>query len=155
MKGALNEIQKSLNNLHLPQNATKGLQGTFSKLSEEIQKFEVAAGKEIGSKADFSKIEKSATRIGELFGTLKRQISELTGKSGKELEKLFPEDITKKITNATNALNTYKEATNAAKQAMTNAAKEVDKFNKKLNNEQKKTPVSDATYKEIESCFCV
>ena len=60
MKGALGEIQKSLNGLQLPQNVTKGLQSTFQKLSEEIRNFEVQAGKDITGKADFSKLEKSA-----------------------------------------------------------------------------------------------
>lgn len=150
MKGALNDIQKSLNNLHLPQNATKGLQGTFSKLSEEIQKFEVAAGKEIGSKADFSKLEKSASKIGDLFGTLKRQVSELTGLKGKALEKLFPENVSKNITNASKALDNYKTAFKNVQNDINKATSSVEKFNKSLERERGKKVVTNEAFKKIE-----
>ena len=55
MKGALGQIQSALNGLHLPQNITKGLQGSFDNLSKEIQSFEAALSKDITSKADFNK----------------------------------------------------------------------------------------------------
>ena len=77
MKTALNDVQKSLNGLQLPQNITKNLQSTFQKLTQEVQNFEVQAGKDITSKADFSKLEKSADRINNLFGTLKVQLKDI------------------------------------------------------------------------------
>ena len=150
IKGALGDIQKGLNSLHLPQNATKGLQGTFSKLSEEIQKFEVAAGKEIGSKADFSKLEKSAAKIGDLFGTLKRQVSELTGLKGKALEKIFPENISRNITQASKSLNNYKTAFKNAQNDIDKATSSVEKFNKSLEREKGKKVVTSDAFKKIE-----
>ena len=114
MKGALSQIQSTLNGLHLPQNIARGLQGTFDKLSNEIQNFEVAIGKDITSKADFKKIENQADKIEEAFRRLKIQVSSLTGLSGKELEKLFPISITQNIKKASSAIEQYsKKVTDA------------------------------------------
>ena len=107
MKTALNDVQKSLNGLQLPQNITKNLQSTFQKLTQEVQNFEVQAGKDITSKADFSKLEKSADRINNLFGTLKVQLKDIGNLSNKELQKLLPDDVSKNISDANNALKTY------------------------------------------------
>ena len=107
MKTALSDVQKSLNGLQLPQNITKNLQSTFQKLSQEVQNFEVQVGKDITSKADFSKLEKSADRINNLFETLKVQLKDIGNLSNKELQKLLPENASKNINDARNALKTY------------------------------------------------
>ena len=71
MKSSLNQIQNTLNGLHLPQNIASGLQGTFNKLQKELQEFEVAVGKDITSKSDFNKLESQAIKLNDAFEKLK------------------------------------------------------------------------------------
>ena len=54
MKGAIGSIQSELNRLQLPQNLTKGITGTLTSLEKELRNFEVAAGKDLGQKNNFS-----------------------------------------------------------------------------------------------------
>lgn len=125
LKNAVNQIQQSFNSLNLPQNITKGFQGTFQKLTEEIRNFEVQSGKEIGSKADFSKLEKSAERISSLFGKLKVQAKDLGGLSGRELQKLFPADVTKNIESADQALKKYNTTLQSIQAGIDNTKKKI------------------------------
>ena len=149
MKGALNQIQSSLNGLHLPQNITKNLQGTFDKLSKEIQDFEVAIGKDITGKADFKKLETQANKITNAFERLKIQVKDLTGLSGKDLERLFPEKISKNISNASNALKTYQGNIKAASQDVSKAQGEVDKLNQKIQDVSNKKALSTDEWKKL------
>ena len=127
MKSALSQIQSTLNGLHLPQNISQGLQGTFNKLSGEVRNFEVLIGKDITSKADFTKLEKSATKITDLFNDLRIQISDLGKLSGDELNKLFPSELINKIKKATEAVQTYE---NKAK----TSAKNIETANRNVSN---------------------
>ena len=142
MKGALGEIQKSLNGLQLPQNVTKGLQNTFQKLSEEIRNFEVQAGKDITGKTDFSKLEKSADKINGLFEKLKIQIKDLGNLSSKDLEKLLPESVTKNINAANNALKTYNNTLKTIQGT-------IDGVNSKITEQQNKLKSYQAAIQQL------
>ena len=148
MKGALSQIQSTLNGLHLPQNIGKGLQGTFDKLSKEIQDFEVVASKDITGKADFRKLETQANKVLETFEKLKIQTRDLANLSGKDLEKLFPDSITKNIQNANKAVTSYSkqiENASAAVKKQTSIVNSLEKEYEKVQNkplwtdEQKRT----------------
>ena len=149
MKGALSQIQSTLNGLHLPQNITKGLQGTFDKLSKEIQEFEVAIGKGISGKADFKKLETQANKITSAFEKLKIQVKDLTGLSGKDLERLFPEKVSKNITSASNALKTYQTNIANATKEVSKAQSEVDKLNQKIQDVGNKKTLSNEEWKKL------
>ena len=142
MKGSLGEIQKSLNGLQLPQNVTKGLQGTFQKLSEEIRNFEVQAGKDITGKADFSKLEKSADKVNSLFEKLRIQLKDLGNLSNKDLEKLLPDSVAKNINDANKALKTY-EGTLKSIQGT------IDDANNKIADQQSKIKSYQAAIQQL------
>lgn len=107
MKGALSNIQSELNKLKLPAGVDKGLQDTFTKLSNEIKNFENLTNKSSFTSADFKQVEKSATKISDLFSHLQSQVKTLGSLSNKELQKLFPADTVKKIEAGEKALDSY------------------------------------------------
>lgn len=142
MKTALSDVQKSLNGLQLPQNITKNLQSTFQKLSQEVQNFEVQAGKDITSKTDFSKLEKSADRINNLFETLKIQLKDIGNLSNKELQKLLPDDVSKNINDANNALKTYNTT-------LKNIQSTIDSTSAKITEQQNKLKSYQAAINQL------
>lgn len=149
MKGALGQIQSTLNGLHLPDNITKNLQGTFNKLSEEVKNFEVLSGKDITEKADFTKLTNSANKIVDLFTRLKSQISDIGALSDSSLAKLFPDSTINNIQKAGKALSDYQNKLKSAEQDIANASKKVEDLNSKLAKENNKTVVDNNTYKQI------
>ena len=149
MKGALNLVQSELNKLSLPQNFTRNFDSIFNKLSEELRNFSILAGKDITSKTDFSKLEKSAEKITTLFENLKLQIKDIGKLSNDDLEKLLPSNIIKNIQSATKALENYKASIVRIQSEVTKAEKNVRKFQSALSVEQNKTPVSEVKYKEL------
>lgn len=149
MKGALGQIQSTLNGLHLPDNITKNLQGTFNKLSEEVKNFEVLSGKDITGKADFTKLTNSANKIVDLFTRLKSQISDIGALSDSSLAKLFPDSTVNNIQKAGKALSDYQNKLKSAEQDIASASKKVEDLNSKLAKENNKTVVDNNTYKQI------
>ena len=107
VESAIGQIQKALNDLHLSGNITRGLNSTFEKLSDEITNFKALTSKEVTSTADFNKIEKSAEKIDELYSKLRISIKDLSSRTGKDLEKLFPESLVRNISSAQKAIDDY------------------------------------------------
>lgn len=107
MKSALSNIQSELNKLKLPTGADRGLQDTFTKLSNEVKNFENLTNKSSFTSADFKKVESSATKISDLFSNLQSQVKALGSLSDRELQKLFPSDAVNKIQAGEKALDAY------------------------------------------------
>lgn len=151
MKAALTQIQSSLGNLHLPQNITKGLEGTFRKLSKEVSEFEVAASKDITKKSDFTKVEKSADRIISQFERLKLQIKDLSNLPDANLEKLFPKTITDNLNKAKAALKQYDNQVLKYTQDITKAQGKVQDAQNAINRENSKTVLSENKFKQLKT----
>ena len=107
MKGALGQIQSTLNGLHLPQNMTRGLTNTLSNLEKELRNFEVTAGKDLQQKSNFNALQRIAEKISSLFADIKIQARDLGLHN--DLDKFFPKEVVNNITKANNALNDYKQ----------------------------------------------
>lgn len=110
MKSALSNIQSELNKLKLSTGADRGLQDTFTKLSNEVKNFENLTNKSSFTSADFKQVERSATKISDLFSNLQSQVKALGSLSDKELQKLFPSDAVNKIQAGEKALDAYQSA---------------------------------------------
>ena len=149
MKASLTQFQNVLNGLHLPQNVTRGVQGTFDSLSKEIRNFEVALSKDITGKSDFKKLDSQANKVAEAFEKLKIQVRDLTNLKGDELEKLLPSKTTKNINDATKAISNYENQIKDAEREIKTAQKEVDGLNKKIEDTKNKTPVTKTQWKEL------
>ena len=149
MKGAVNEIQRSLNSLNLPQGITKGLTGTLKKLSTEIQNFEILSSKDITGKTDFSKIEKSAEKINSLFSRLKIDLKDIGSRTGKDLEKLFPETVGNNIEKANNALTKYIQSQKDLGDDITKQKQKIAELTKSIERVSKKPIWSDEQKKSL------
>ena len=149
MKGALGQIQSTLNGLHLPQNVTKELQGTFDKLQKEIQAFEVAASKDITSKTDFKKLETQAAKVTDAFEKLKIQVRDLAKLNAKDLEKLFPQKITQNIQDATNAVKQYQANMASTTKEINKAQTAVNKLTAEAAKIQGKQVLTGDQYKQL------
>lgn len=149
MKSSLEEIQKQMNGLKMPQNVTKSLINTFEQLSQEIESFNRATAKGIGSKTDLNKLEKSSEKILNLWVKLKGSYENLSNMSNKQLEKLFPEQISQNIKKANDALNTYKSQIESATSELKNATKAADELQTKISKENNKKIVSSESFKQL------
>lgn len=121
MKGAIGNIQSELNRLQLPQNLTKGISGTLSSLEKEIRNFEVASGKDLGNKNNFSALERSAEKIQSLFTDLQIQARDLG--SSTDLSKFFPQSIVDNIQKGKQALEEYNNTLKKLEQNQARAQK--------------------------------
>lgn len=151
MNGALKQIQSTLNGLHLPQNVTRGLQGGIDKLQKEITNFESLASKDITSKADMSKLETQAQKVSDAFSQLRHSFANLTGLNGKDLEKLFPSNISKNITDATKALNGYTKTLNDAKDAVRAQNTQVKDLKQSIADLQGKKTYTNTEWKQLQN----
>ena len=151
MKGALSELQGSLNKLNIPDSMGKGIQNTMSQLQKEILNFETKASKQITNKSDFTNIEKSAEKIVELYNKLKIQVKDVTGMSGKDLEKLFPASVTQNINTATKALSNYKNELKKAEQNVNSAQQAVNKLNQQIAQENGKKILTTDQFKDLKN----
>ena len=132
LKGAIGNIQNELNRLQLPQSLTKGIQGTIDGLLKQVQTFEASLGKDITSKADFSKISRQAEKIGDSFEKLKLQVRDIFNLSNEDLAKLFPNNIKDNIKEATAALSKFKKESKAAEKNVKDAEAKVASFEDKI-----------------------
>ena len=149
MKSALNSVQSELSKLKLPANITKGLQDTFQKLSSELKNFENISSGSTGSKNDLTKLENSANKILNLWDKLRSSVQNLSGVSGAQLEKLFPESVANNIRLARDAFKGYDKAVQDATKDLEKANKSLNDLQNKITAEQSKNTVTTDQYKQI------
>lgn len=149
MKGALSSIQSELSKLKLPANISKGFQDTLEKLNSEVKNFENISAGGINSKNDLTKLEASANKVLTLYEKLQSQAKGLGNLSSSQLEKLFPESVTKNIEAARVALKGYTDSAKAATRDLEKANVAIEKINNSIASEQGKTTVTSGQYKQI------
>ena len=146
MKQSLEQIQSTLNGLRLPDNVTKGLDKTFTRLSEEVKNFEVLANKGVDSKTSFNKLAKSSENILTLFEKLKLQVKDLGNLKGVELEKIFPIQQANVIKKAAEAVKQYENRIKTLDGQITKNEKNLNQWKATLKEVQElKKGLSDST----------
>ena len=155
IKSAVQNMQNELSKLKLPQNIGSQLQGTFGKLTSEIEKFQSLSANGIGSTKDFNQLASSGNKILQIYNQLTTQVKNLGGLSDSQIQKLFPSEIQANIEKASKAMNDYGQATkNSQKEAknleleISSAQKEVEKLIKDKEKLEGKKTVSDSTFKQ-------
>ena len=158
IRGSVNEIQKSLSSISLPQNLTTKFSTIIGNLSKELDNFERLAQRGFETKGDFSQFEKSGKKVLDLFDDLKYSVSSLTKMSDKDLEKLFPKELSSNIKEAKSALTEYTRAAAEQEKEIKKQQQTIETFEKrlaKLKDTQKKTEqktiVYDTEYKELQN----
>lgn len=156
IKNAVNEMQKSLSMLSLPQNLTTKFSSTIASLSKELDNFERLASKGFETKGDFGQFEKSGRKILDLFDNLKYSIKSLGTLSDKDLERMFPKELVDNIKAAKIAITEYKTAASEQQKEVKKQQANIDRLSVSLQNLKKqqlewqgKTRVDESGYKEL------
>ena len=156
VKSTVQNMQNELSKLKLPQNIGNQLQGTFSKLTDEIEKFQSLSANGIGSTKDFNQLASSGNKILQIYNQLTNQVKNLGGMSDSQIQKLFPPEIQANIERANKALSDYGKAAKASEKdikdlesEISKAQKESEKLIKDKEKLEGKKTVSDSTFKQI------
>ena len=156
VKNAVQNMQNELSKLKLPQNIGNQLQGTFSKLTGEIEKFQSLSASGIGSTRDFNQLASSGNKILQIYNQLTTEVKNLGGLSNSQIQKLFPPEIQANIEKANKAMNDYGQATKNSQKEVKNleseissAQKEVERLVKDKEKLEGKKTVSDTTFKQL------
>lgn len=131
MSSSIKKIQQELGKVQLGGAMQKNFTGLLVELESAIKNFETKSGKEISSKKEITEIENSVKRIVNLYERLKIEAKSLSGLSGKELQKLFPDDLDKGFKQVQDYLNKYESAVEKNN-------KEIEALQKKARAEQEK-----------------
>lgn len=132
VKTALNNIQNGMAGIELPKNIGSNLEKTFVKINSEIAKFEQQAERGISSTLDLSNLTKSGRKILDLYQDLQVSMRQLSNLGDKELEKLFPPEITNNIEKARNAFKQYENEIVKNEKAITAQRTELEKSGKTI-----------------------
>ena len=142
IKGALNNLQGTLKGLNVPQGLAKGLEGTFSKLTNEITNFEAIASKGFNNMGDVTKAEKSFSQITDLVSKLRVQISQVKGLDPK---KFLPEENLKKVKDLNSA---WVKLKNTLEKGTANST-EINKQTQALERQQGELTKLQNSYKAL------
>lgn len=107
MKSGVKELEGLFKGLNLSPKSNASFTNLFADMKKELKEIEnlTDGGKIKGG--DFLTLEKKVGNVTTLYNKLSREISSLSGKSGKELQKLFPPEIGNAINQATSKLKDY------------------------------------------------
>lgn len=157
IKSAINEIQRSLSALNLPQNLTTKFSSNIANLYKELDKFERLSSKGFENKVDFRQFETSGKKILDLFDNLRYSLSSLKNLSLKDLEKMFPPKLANNIKEARNAIIDYTRAASSQEkevkkqqQVVENLDKAIQGLRETQSKTQNKVTVDESGYKELQ-----
>ena len=105
------------------------LRNILADIGKEYEKLADESGKTMTKIGDFSKAERSTSKLNQLFGKLGKEIGNIGKMSAKELANLFPEDIANKVGKASEAIKTFNtilENSGKGKGAISQATKEYE-----------------------------
>jgi flagellar hook-basal body complex protein FliE len=83
----------------------------FKELEEVISELEGHDGKKLVSNMDFSKVSKTSDDFSSALKKINKELTNLQGKSDKQLERFLPKDILDDIDKTTEAIKIYKRVT--------------------------------------------
>ena len=135
IQSAVDDIQKSLQKLSLPQGLNKNFLNLFSNLEAEVKNFGSLASKELTTAGDFSAVEKSGKKILDLYRKLGVEVDSL---SDTDKMKLFPSNTVATINKINNAMKQFNSATDKNKKAIDAANKGVAKYSAEIKSLKEK-----------------
>ena len=161
LKTKIQDIQKTLNNVRMPDFDRNSMTKELASLQTRLEKLTQISNKPAGflKASDMRQAEKEIGNIQSALRGMTQQIERVEGLSKKEKLKLFPEDTQNKIKNITKAIKEYNDAvdnqTKREKASVTAKSRWLDAEEKlrKLEEKQKtsfqgKQPVSNNDYQQ-------
>lgn len=166
LKTKIQDIQKTLNNVRMPDFDRNSMTKELASLQTRLEKLTQISNKPAGflKASDMRQAEKEIGNIQSALRGMTQQIERVEGLSKKEKLKLFPEDTQNKIKNITKAIKEYNDAvdnqTKREKASLTAKSRWLDAEEKlrKLEEKQKtsfqgKQPVSNNDYQQYKKQY--
>lgn len=166
LKTKVQDIQKTLNNVRMPDFDRNSMTKELASLQTRLEKLTQISNKPAGflKASDMRQAEKEIGNIQSALRGMTQQIERVEGLSKKEKLKLFPEDTQNKIKNITKAIKEYNDAvdnqTKREKASLTTKSRWLDAREKvaKLEEKQKtsfqgKKRVSDNDYQQYKKQY--
>ena len=166
LKTKIQDIQKTLNNVRMPDFDKNSMTKELASLQTRLEKLTQISNKPAGflKASDMRQAEKEIGNIQSALRGMTQQIERVEGLSKKEKLKLFPEDTQNKIKNITKAIKEYNDAvdnqTKREKASVTAKSRWLDAEEKlrKLEEKQKtsfqgKQPVSNNDYQQYKKQY--
>lgn len=166
LKTKIQAIQKTLNNVRMPDFDRNSMTKELASLQTRLEKLTQISNKPAGflKASDMRQAEKEIGNIQSALRGMTQQIERVEGLSKKEKLKLFPEDTQNKIKNITKAIKEYNDAldnqTKREKASLTAKSRWLDAEEKlrKLEEKQKtsfqgKQPVSNNDYQQYKKQY--
>ena len=166
LKTKIQDIQKTLNNVRMPDFDRNSMTKELASLQTRLEKLTQISNKPAGflKASDMRQAEKEIGNIQSALRGMTQQIERVEGLSKKEKLKLFPEDTQNKIKNITKAIKEYNDAvdnqTKREKASLTAKSRWLDAREKvaKLEEKQKtsfqgKKRVSDNDYQQYKKQY--
>ena len=166
LKTKIQDIQKTLNNVRMPDFDRNSMTKELASLQTRLEKLTQISNKPAGflKASDMRQAEKEIGNIQSALRGMRQQIERVEGLSKKEKLKLFPEDTQNKIKNITKAIKEYNDAienqTKREKASLTAKSRWLDAREKvaKLEEKQKtsfqgKKRVSDNDYQQYKKQY--
>lgn len=166
LKTKIQDIQKTLNNVRIPDFDRNSMTKELASLQTRLEKLTQISNKPAGflKASDMRQAEKEIGNIQSALRGMTQQIERVEGLSKKEKLKLFPEDTQNKIKNITKAIKEYNDAvdnqTKREKASLTAKSRWLDAREKvaKLEEKQKtsfqgKKRVSDNDYQQYKKQY--
>lgn len=112
LKTKIQDIQKTLNNVRMPDFDRNSMTKELASLQTRLEKLTQISNKPAGflKASDMRQAEKEIGNIQSVLRGMTQQIERVEGLSKKEKLKLFPEDTQNKIKNITKAIKEYNDA---------------------------------------------
>lgn len=152
-KAAINKVQSALNSLNTNK-LGKGFNNTFSKLQNEVDKFETFSFKDSFSSGDIKSVSKTIENIVTLTNKLQSEIGTI---DGKKIE-LIPDSELTQFNNIIKEIEKYKTTINDLENNINKANRKIqderikrDKAQANIDNKYKnKQVVSDEEYNKLQ-----
>lgn len=166
LKTKIQDIQKTLNNVRMPDFDRNSMTKELASLQTRLEKLTQISNKPAGflKASDMRQAEKEIGNIQSALRGMMQQVERVEGLSKKEKLKLFPEDTQNKIKNITKAIKEYNDAvdnqTKREKASLTAKSRWLDAEEKlrKLEEKQKtsfqgKQSVSNNDYQQYKKQY--
>lgn len=112
MKSGVKELEGLFKNLNLNPQKSGNMTQIFTEMKKELGEIEALTDGNKIKGAAFGTLEKKVEKVSQLYNKLGKEISSLGGKTGKDLQKLFPPEIGNAINSANSKLKEYEKILN-------------------------------------------
>lgn len=159
----IQNLQNQLNNLQIPQNASKGFEKSIERLNAKLNDFDQLTTKSVNSLSDNKKVQQSWNEVVDILNTINNQIINLGG----NIDSIVPKQLLNNIKTINKAMDEYQKKVEAVRKSQeyqnknqtrqqkidnrnivqSNYDKEIDRYNKKQSQYEAQRKTWESNYK--------